>query len=123
MAHADSNDCPTSIGQADSDTPWAAARIADVNAKVIGNTKSYTSGEFYDQDGIAHWYTSGRDADSDTARDVGRNAGVFPASGTVSTVDHVEVKVAAQMRQSATPIRNTVRHPGDQQSARMPRHW
>jgi hypothetical protein len=41
---------------------------------------------------------SRRDADSDLALKVGREVGVFPASGRPDVVDHVEVKVAAAMR-------------------------
>lgn len=39
-------------------------------------------------------------ADADKALKVGRDAGVFPASGRPYVVDHVEVKVAAAMRDS-----------------------
>jgi hypothetical protein len=100
LTAAGSDDCPTTLEQAAHDPERAAARIEAINARVATSGKKYTYGEFYDQDGTSHWYASGQDADSDNAQTVGRAAGVFPMHGTVITVDHVEVKVAARMRQA-----------------------
>lgn len=101
-SHAEDDSCPSTILAADDDA-WAAGRIADINTRTAGNGKKHTYGEFYDEDGTEHWYASGQDDAADLARDVGRDAGVFPASGTVATVEHVEVKAAAQMRRSQIP--------------------
>lgn len=94
---------PDSGGLAGDDAAWAANRIVDINARTAGHAKKYTYGEFYDEHGTEHWYASGQDPAADQARDIGRAAGVFPTSGTVATVEHVEVKVAAQMRRSRIP--------------------
>jgi hypothetical protein len=59
-----------------------------------------TTGLFYDTDGTKHEFVSARDTASDLALKVGRDAGVFPSSGRPVVVDHVEVKVAAAMRNS-----------------------
>lgn len=99
-ADGDSGDCPADLNQAAHDAEWATARIDAINARVAANVKKYIYGEFYDNDGIAHWYESGQDADADNAQAVGRMAGVLPAHGTAITVEHVEVKVAARMRQA-----------------------
>ncbi len=100
VAHADSAECPANLIEADSDPAWAAARIDSINAKVACNGKKYTYGEFYDVDGTEHWYASGQDSDADNAESVGRSIGVFGPVGRVASVEHVEVKVAAQMRQA-----------------------
>lgn len=97
----DSETCPADLGQAAGDSGWAADRIDAIDAKVASNSKKYTYGEFYDHDGIGHWYQSGQDDDADNAQVVGRAVGVFPEQGTVITVEHVEVKVAARMRQAS----------------------
>jgi archaellum component FlaG (FlaF/FlaG flagellin family) len=101
-AHANTTDCPANLGQAMSDAPWAAARIAAINAEVAANpnsyTKKYTHGELYEQDGTAHWYDSGQDADADSAEQVGRALRVFGPVGRVAATEHVEVKVSARMR-------------------------
>lgn len=97
VAHADTGGCPPNIAAAESDSAWAASRIAAIDVRA-SDGKRYTYGEFCDPDGTEHWFVSGQDADADTARDIGRAAGVFPASGTVVTVEHVEVKVAAHIR-------------------------
>jgi nucleic acid/nucleotide deaminase of polymorphic system toxin len=92
LAQADSGGCPDSINGAAGDAEWAADRIAAIA------DLTPTVGRFYDSDGIAHSYDSKKDADSDLALKVGRDAGVFPRSGRPNVVDHVEVKVAAAMR-------------------------
>ncbi|HEY3607929.1 MAG TPA: DddA-like double-stranded DNA deaminase toxin [Pseudonocardiaceae bacterium] len=93
VAHADTADCPASVGAADNDATWAQARLATIRR--LGDP---TDGLFYDKDGHETHYTSARNADSDTALRVGRAAGVFPATGRPNIVDHVEVKAAAAMR-------------------------
>lgn len=104
VAQADdgSADCPANLDQAISDAPWAAARIAAINAEIDANpgryVKRYTHGELYEQDGTAHSYDSGQDADADSAEQVGRSIRVFGPVGRVAAAEHVEVKVAAQMR-------------------------
>jgi SCP1.201-like deaminase len=93
VAHADSGDCPTSIGGADGDAQWAVERIAS-----MPRTGSTTTGLFYDPDGHETRYTSEQDGDSDAALNTGRDAGVFPSKGRPNVVDHVEMKAAAAMR-------------------------
>jgi hypothetical protein len=102
VAHAADAACPNNIGQAAGDARWAAARIAVINSTVANNPgkypKKYTHGELYEEDGTTHWYSSGQDADADNAEQVGRASGVFAPVGRVAAAEHVEVKVAAQMR-------------------------
>jgi hypothetical protein len=93
-AQADSGSCPDGIAQAAHDAEWAADRIASIS------DQKPTVGRFYDSDGMPHSFDSQRGADADKALKVGRDVGVFPASGRPNVVDHVEVKVAAAMRDS-----------------------
>lgn len=95
-AHADTG-CPTSIDGAATDPEWAADRIAEINSTRATDRKPYTYGEFYDEDGTAHLYESGR-AGSKEAIEVGYDIGAFEPPGAPYSVDHVEVKVAAAMR-------------------------
>jgi hypothetical protein len=74
-----------------------------IDASIANGSKKYTYGEFYDRDGVGHQYESGQDGDAYNAQEVGREIGVFPARGTVITVEHIEVKVAARMRQAEVP--------------------
>lgn len=92
LAQADSAGCPDTVSGAADDAEWAADRIAS-----IADQRS-TVGLFYDSDGTPHSYDSQKGADADEALEVGRDAEVFPASGRLDVVDHVEVKVAADMR-------------------------
>jgi hypothetical protein len=94
QAQADSGNCPDSITGAANDAQWAADQIAS-----IADQKP-TVGLFYDPDGMPHSFDSQKGAAADKALEVGRDAGVFPASGRPNVVDHVEVKVAAAMRHS-----------------------
>lgn len=94
QAQADSGSCPDGIAGAANDTAWAADRIASIA------DKKPTVGLFYDSDGMLHNFDSQKGAGADKALKVGRDAGVFPASGRPYVVDHVEVKVAAAMRDS-----------------------
>lgn len=91
-AQADSGSCPDGIAGAANDVGWAADRIASVA------DHKPTVGLFYDSDGMEHRVDSQR-AEADLALKVGRDIGVFPASGRPNVVDHVEVKVAAAMRE------------------------
>jgi hypothetical protein len=93
VAHADSTDCPTSIGAADSDAHWAANRWATIkDAKV-------TTSLYYDQDGAEHTYVSGEDADATHAADVLRQVGSAASPiGTYPAASHVEIKAAVGMR-------------------------
>jgi hypothetical protein len=93
VAHADSGDCPTSIGAADGDAQWAANRWA-----TIKDTK-VTTGLFYDQDGAEHTYVSGEDSDATHAADVLRQVGAAASPiGTYPAASHVEMKAAVGMR-------------------------
>lgn len=94
QAQADSGSCPDGIAQAANDADWAANRIASIA------DRKPTVGRFYDSDGMEHSFDSQRGADADKALKVGRDVGVFPPSGRPNAVDHVEVKVAAAMRDS-----------------------
>lgn len=93
VAHADSDDCPTSISAADGDAQWAAERMAS-----MPRAASTTAALFYDADGHETRLTSEQDSDSDATLNTGRDAGVFPSKGRPNVVDHVEVKAAAAMR-------------------------
>ena len=97
VAQADSGSCPDSIAGAANDVAWAADRIDSIS------DQKRTAGLFYDSDGMRHDFDSQRGADADKALKVGRAAGVFPASGRPNVVDHVEIKVAAAMRNSGEP--------------------
>lgn len=74
------------------DANWAADRL-----ETIAKRKE-TAGLFYDEDGMLHEYDSRRDENSRRAWEVGRDAGVFDPRGPSFLVDHVEVKIAAAMR-------------------------
>jgi len=91
-AHADDASCPADSDQAADDAIWAAARLDTIKDEHV------TTGLFYDEDGHQHDFVSGRDDDADRAVDIGRDAGVFPDRGHPVVVDHVEIKVAAAMR-------------------------
>lgn len=95
--------CPADLNQAAHDAQWAKTRIDAIDARIANGSKKYTYGAFYDRDGVGHQYESGQDGDAYNAQEVGRDIGVFPARGTVITVEHVEVKVAARMRQAEVP--------------------
>jgi hypothetical protein len=88
--------CPDGLKGAATDSGWAADRLGSIADAHV------TTGLFYDVDGTKHEFISAKDADADAdlALKVGRDAGVFPASGRPVVVDHVEVKVAAAMRSS-----------------------
>jgi hypothetical protein len=94
QAQADSGGCPDSLQGAATDAGWAADRIASIADEKV------TAGLLFDADGEPHTFASAKDADADKALKVGRDAGVFPSSGRPYVVDHVEMKVAAAMRDS-----------------------
>lgn len=95
-AHADDNNCPTTVGQAAGDGQWAATRIATIAHEHI------TTGLLYDEDGHEERIVSGRtdpayqsvlrylsDYPSTIIRDQPKG---FDAAG------HVEPKATAIMR-------------------------
>ncbi|MGH3521101.1 MAG: DddA-like double-stranded DNA deaminase toxin [Haloechinothrix sp.] len=90
VAHADEG-CPESLRGAWSDSEWAADRIAELGTDL-------TAGRVY-EDGVPHYFDSTQNSDSETALKVGREVGAFPSKGRPVVVDHVEVKVAAAMRE------------------------
>lgn len=89
--------CPDSLDGAATDAGWAADRIASLqhaDAKV-------TTGLFYDQDGTQLTYSSGYDDHADLAEQALRDAGVeFPPVGRHPAAAHVEIKIAALMREN-----------------------
>jgi hypothetical protein len=93
-ARADNDECPTSAQAAAGNARWAAARFDTIKDEDL------TVGLFYDADGTEHRFMSGRDREAETALKVGRKAGVFPSQGRFVVADHVEVKVAAAMREA-----------------------
>ncbi|TDP96710.1 DddA-like double-stranded DNA deaminase toxin [Labedaea rhizosphaerae] len=96
IAHADSGGCPDALSEAMVDASWAADRLDGIAKKKV------TAGLFYDPDGMLHEFDSSQNEDSRRAWEVGRDAGVFDPRGPSFLVDHVEVKVAAAMRDSGT---------------------
>lgn len=78
------------------DATWAADRLETIAKRKV------TAGLFYDADGVLHEYDSSRNDASKRAWEVGRDIGVFDTRGPSFVVDHVEVKVAAAMRDSET---------------------
>ena len=96
-AQAGSSDgCPDAIHGAMNDGQWAADRYSEIK------DERDTTGVFYDQDGVRQTFASGdeKGADAELARKVLREVGAradrsdgFPAA------THVEVKVAALMRE------------------------
>lgn len=89
QAAADTGDgCPGSWQEAANDQQWLRERIESLDDK-----------NAYDDDGVPTTFVSGRDDAADVALKGGRDVGVFPQNVRLSVVDHVEVKVAAAMRQ------------------------
>lgn len=94
-ATADSGDgCPDSWQEAANDEQWLRDRLESISDKKI------TTGIAYDEDGAPTTFVSGRDSAAETALKVSRDAGLFPRNVRPGIVDHVEVKVAAVMRQN-----------------------
>lgn len=95
VAHADTNDCPTSIQRAAADPRRASARLA-----TIRRTGTATTGLYYDPDGQETRFSSGEDADAGRVDRLLHQVGVrFPRGGAVHPASaHVEAKTAARMR-------------------------
>jgi len=74
------------------DANWAADRLETIVKR------KETAGLFYDSDGMLHEYDSSQNEDSRRTWAIGRDIGVFDPRGPSFLVDHVEVKVAAGMR-------------------------
>jgi len=91
-AGADTGSCPDAISGAMTDANWAADRLETIVKR------KETAGLFYDADGMLHEYDSSQNEDSRRAWAIGRDIGVFDPRGPSFLVDHVEVKVAADMR-------------------------
>lgn len=92
MAHSG---CPSSADEAAGDAEWAAARLDSIQGEKV------TTGLFYDEDGTEQTFVSGEDGDASNAVDLLGEVDA-PASplGTYPSASHVEVKVAAAMRDS-----------------------
>ncbi|OLF11450.1 hypothetical protein BLA60_10765 [Actinophytocola xinjiangensis] len=109
-ASADSGEaCPDSLSGAATDAGWAAARLESIADKKV------TTGLAYDQDGTEHSYTSGeKDDHYQRAVKVLREVGAKPSrGGTYPSASHVEVKVAALMRENAiSEMVLVINHPG-----------
>jgi hypothetical protein len=91
---ADAGDgCPGSWQEAIDDEQWLRDRLESVSDKKV------TTGIAYDEDGEPTTFVSGRDDAAQTALKVGRDAGVLAQNVRPGVVDHVEVKVAAAMRE------------------------
>jgi len=97
VASADSGSCPESIRAAMGDADWAADRFGEIQGEQI------TTGLFYGEDGEKHTIKSGdeRGEDAERARRVLRAVGAASApDGSYPAASHVEVKVAALMREA-----------------------
>lgn len=93
QAEADSGDaCPDSIDAAANDATWAADRLDTIA------DDPQTAGLFYGPDGAVHEFDSSHDADEDQATAVLRDLGIVGPNATLNVASHVEVKVAAAMR-------------------------
>ncbi|TDQ01277.1 DddA-like double-stranded DNA deaminase toxin [Labedaea rhizosphaerae] len=92
VANADSGDCPSDIEDAESDAVWAAARLDKIKGE------KPTVGLAYDDDGTEQRYDSSKDATAKRVTEILRDLGVLPPRGTTDAANHVEMKVAADMR-------------------------
>jgi hypothetical protein len=95
------DDCPGSLRAAWDDAEWAAGRFAEIE------DDHRTTGLFYDGSGRRRKYDS-RDekgTDAERAREILRRVGAQTAeNGTYPAATHVEVKVAAMMRERGTKM-------------------
>ncbi|SDD72468.1 DddA-like double-stranded DNA deaminase toxin [Actinokineospora iranica] len=92
-AQAADEHCPSSVKVAASDNQWAAARYETIK------DRKRTTGLSYDEDGTEHVFTSGIDGDAEKAAAILQSQGAPAAKdGTHPVATHVEVKVAARMR-------------------------
>lgn len=94
VAHAASDECPSSAEAAAGDAGWAADRYDAIKDEKV------TTGLFYDEDGNEHELTSGEDADAEVATSVLQELGIVRSGATLNVATHVEVKAAAQMREN-----------------------
>jgi hypothetical protein len=92
VAHADSDDCPSDIGDAAADSSWAAARLDTIKGE------KPTVGLAYDENGTEHRYDSRKDATANRVNEILRDLGVLLPRAQANAANHVEMKVAADMR-------------------------
>jgi hypothetical protein len=92
VANAAGGDCPSDIDDAESDATWAAARLDKIK------DEKPTVGLAYDEDGTEHRYDSSKDATANRVDEIPRDLGVLPPHATTNAANHVEMKVAADMR-------------------------
>ena len=92
IAHADDDECPSDVTEAAGDAEWAADRFATIADRKL------TAGLFYDSKGSRHRVKSGKDSAADRANELLRELGRLPPGASAFTADHVEVKIAARMR-------------------------
>lgn len=100
--------CPDDITAAASDATWAAARLESIAGRKV------TTGLAYDEDGAEHTYISGeQDEHYKRAIRVLQEVGAKPSrGGTYPAASHVEVKVAALMREDGiSEVVLVVNHP------------
>ena len=88
-AHADDNECPSSLDAAANDRAWAAARLATIQDEDV------TTGLLYDGDGGKVTLMSGKDSNSKLADKIIGELG----GPKLWVATHVEVKAAAIMRE------------------------
>lgn len=96
QAEADSGECPEALGDAWSNAGWAAERWAEIK------DDDKTAGLYYDAHGEPRKIRSGvlKGADTERARQVLRQVGAAAAKdGSYPAAHHVEVKIAARMRE------------------------
>lgn len=97
QAKADTGVCPDKLKDVWSNAGWAAERYSEVEG-------SYqTTGRYYDEDGKPHKIMSGdlKGADAERARTTLRQVGAPTArDGSYPAASHVEVKIAAMMREA-----------------------
>lgn len=97
-ARADTgNDCPGSIAEAWDNSTWAMGRWSEIQ------DERETTGSFYGEDGARHTVVSGdeKGQDAEYANRVLREVGAqSDRSGRYPAATHVEVKIAALMREA-----------------------
>lgn len=92
-AHADDNyQCPSTVDAAAGNAEWAADRLASIA------DQRQTTGLFYDEEGSEHEFDSSHDDAEELATEVLRQLGIVGQNASLTVASHVEVKVAAAMR-------------------------
>lgn len=92
---------PTTVAKPSARIRERAAELLDL-LPVRSPANRKTSGYWIDENGREHGpLTSGRDEHYEPAVEILRRLGISPARGTLTTADHVEVKLAARLRTSA----------------------